>query len=110
MNSLAVEGKYPCPICLDSSLIQVDLENERGKCGKCGNTFFCLLCYYCNNMIYYRQKIHIDGYIIKCPYNICRMINCTLLCDGCGKRFHLRKVYTEGASQQLAQLIITLIL
>lgn len=96
MNSLAVEGKYPCPICLDSSLIRVDVENETGKCEKCGNTFFCLLCYYCNNMIYYRQKIHIDGYIIKCPYNICRMLNCTLLCDGCGKRLHLRKVYSEG--------------
>lgn len=96
MNSLSVEGKYPCPICLDTSYIPVDLEKETGTCAKCGNTFFCLLCYYCNNIIYYKEKIHIDGYIIKCPYNICRMLNCTLWCNECGKRLHLRKRYSEG--------------
>ena len=97
MNDLKLEGKHPCPACREHFSISIDSISNKGICEKCDSSFFFVLCSYCQNIIYFNEKIFIDGYYIKCPYSICGMMNCFIWCDRCNKSFILRKPYREGS-------------
>ena len=91
-----LDKKILCPFSECNNDIKVKLSEDHAQCDKCKKTFFYIQCYYCVQLIFFKEKTNTNGFNIRCPYKGCGMVICRVQCPQCNKFLVHRDTYYQG--------------